>query len=48
MWQKKILPKALADIIKLYKDKGYEFKTINNENTRIPFPLKKKDCFTMI
>lgn len=33
--------KALPDIIKLYKDKGYEFKTINNETPEYHFPLKK-------
>ncbi|WP_061332015.1 polysaccharide deacetylase family protein [Clostridium botulinum] len=33
--------KALPEIIKFYKDKGYEFKTINNETPECYFPLRK-------
>lgn len=33
--------KVLPDIIKFYKDNGYEFKTINNETPECYFPLRK-------
>lgn len=33
--------KALPGIIKFYKNKGYEFKTINNETPECYFPLRK-------
>ncbi|KRU24998.1 polysaccharide deacetylase [Clostridium sporogenes] len=33
--------KALPEIIKFYKDKGYEFKTINNGTPECYFPLRK-------
>lgn len=32
--------KALPSVIKFYKDKGYEFKTINNKTPECYFPLK--------
>lgn len=32
---------ALPNIIKFYKDNGYEFKTINNETPECYFPLRK-------
>lgn len=33
--------KALPDIIKYYKAKGYEFKTISNNTPELYFPIKK-------
>ena len=33
--------KALPDIIKYYKEKGYEFKTISDNTPELYFPIKK-------
>lgn len=33
--------RALPEVIKFYKDNGYEFKTINNETPECYFPVKK-------